>query len=330
MHGILFWIRARGIRHANDSKRRGTRRSRSLARMLAAAVSPAGWGFHVRDGMTSRWLDEPRFTTAQCDALFAAILDDDVIDPDARLPGTMDFSYSQEQLTSCYRLCRQLWKEGVDRVALARMVDGIGWRGSLDADAQRKFKHTRARFKQLRFAYAMFDARHRYPKTLDRITVTMGGLQDAFKNRQHAATVGLAVLLRILLIPMPYRAMDREIDAFVPATTESFRAYLGVEMDRLAIGLDAGDVTGREFHALRKIISRLCALCCSLAVIAPSPSCSMLANYVNSINGRMGCLHDRLVERKFGNRRNYRGDRFAIPEDIRQPLTTLVRWYCPH
>ncbi len=60
-------------------------------------------------------LDEPRFSAEQCDTLFAAVLAHDDIDLNATLPDAIHLDYTPEQLTQCYRICRQLWKDGVDR-----------------------------------------------------------------------------------------------------------------------------------------------------------------------------------------------------------------------
>lgn len=118
---------------------------------------------HANPAATPKTLDAPRFSAAQCDALFDAVLAHDDIDLDAELPDAIHLDYSPEQLTQCYRICRQLWKEGVDRAALGKIVEKIFWHRSLSPEDQLAFKDVRARFKHLRFAYVACDERHRYP-----------------------------------------------------------------------------------------------------------------------------------------------------------------------
>ena len=87
---------------------------------------------------SARQVNRPQrpFPTAQCDALFAAVLVHDDLHPDAALPGTIRLEYTQEQLAACYRICLQLWQEGVDRAALREIIGKIGRERSLSAEEQ--------------------------------------------------------------------------------------------------------------------------------------------------------------------------------------------------
>lgn len=57
------------------------------------------------------------------------------------------------------------------------------------------FRYLRAKIKHLRFAYAAFDERHRYPRMFHWMTAIMGSLQDAFKNKQYASVKRIAILV---------------------------------------------------------------------------------------------------------------------------------------
>ena len=58
-------------------------------------------------------LSGPPFETRFCDDLFAAVLDHDLVDLEAELPGLIHLYYSQDQIVQSYRLSHQLWREGV-------------------------------------------------------------------------------------------------------------------------------------------------------------------------------------------------------------------------
>jgi CHAD domain-containing protein len=259
--------------------------------------------------------------------LFAAILADDEIDRDADLPAAVALDCRDEALRACYRLSRQLWDEGVDRAALASIVDRALWRGSLDPDERVAFKHARAKFKHLRYACSLFGAGHRYPWLFHRITAGMGQLQDALDNHQRAAATRIAAWLRVLFARAPYGWARREIDTLPPTTPAAFRAYLGQDVRHMAAELGRGDSSADEFHQLRKIVGRHVSLYCNLQVLAPSPMYAALTRYLGTINGLMGDVHDDLVTARFhGVVRDVR-NRFAIPEEIEVRLGRLVRWY---
>src|SRR3546814_2465776 len=89
--------------------------------------------------------DQAPFSAEQCDALFAAVLVHDDIDRDAQLPATIHLDYSQQQLAQCYRICRQLWDEGLDRAAFGKLIENIIRYGTLGEDERRVFKQGRAK-----------------------------------------------------------------------------------------------------------------------------------------------------------------------------------------
>lgn len=272
-------------------------------------------------------VETPQFTREQCQALFAAVLVDDIIDHTATLPADAYRAPDPATLAACYRLSRQLWKDGTDRHALARITRQLCWRGTLDVDTQRAFKHQRAKFKQLRASYAVCSAAHRYPAAFHVTTAAMGRLQDAFRNHRRVATFRNAVSLRVLLARPCYRVIEREVDAFAPTTGAAFDRYVAGQMDCVAAALERSRVTGHEFHATRKVVSRQTALCCALTILQPGPGHTALLRYLGSINGEMGKFHDGLVERRFQRARGYATDTFEMPETIHARLTALVQWY---
>ena len=272
-------------------------------------------------------IEELRFSVEQCDALFAAILVHDDIDLAAELPDTIHLEYSQHQFTQCYRICLQLWQEGVDRKLLGRIAVKFYSHDCLDPEGQLAFKNMRAKFKHLRFAYTTFDASHCYPHEFHRIIVKMGNIQDAFKHDRPSDRRRSAIFLRLLSINFVYAFSTRKIRLFRPTSTNEFRNYVNNEIHFLRLNLDEEKVTGRVFHEMRKVISRQVALYDNLKVLYPSPYHQSISRYLNTINGLMGSMHDELLAKHFDETQDYEFYTFKIPTEIRELLTALTEKY---
>lgn len=251
----------------------------------------------------------------------------DEVDLDAGPPAAIHLDYAPEQFSRCFRLCRQLWRDGVDRADFGRMIARLASGRTLSAADRRAFKHVRARFKHLRFAYATYDRRHRYPRVLHWLVSLMGHLQDAFRNDRAAAVVRLARLLRLFLTPWPYRLVADEIDRFEPSSTAALRRYVGDQVAAIRRAIARPAVTPKAFHELRKIISRQVAFYDTLKTLYPSGYHDQVSRYLSTINGLMGSLHDTLIERRLRGELDYHADAFALPEEIRQRLATLADRY---
>lgn len=265
-----------------------------------------------------------RFPQAQCDALFAAVLAHDDIDLDAGLPDTIHLDYTPEQLERCFRICKQLWQDGVDRAALLEMIETIARQHAQSPQEQLAFKYLRAKLKHLRFAFIVCDERHRYPRLFHWMTAIMGNLQDAFKNKQYAQVERIAIPVRFFLSRFVYSLIEKEIDGFRPSTTASFQRYIHGQLDFIRQHLAREKITSKEFHEVRKVISRLVALYDNLKLLYPSPDHHAISRYLSTINGLMGNAHDGMIAGKFDKTHDYHADTFAMPEEIRQRLTDFV------
>ena len=279
-----------------------------------------------REPPTSKTPDVPEFPAEQCDALFAAVLAHDDIYPDAGLPDVIPLDYSQQQIIRCYRICRQIWK-AVDRSALDGLIKTIYRQRALGPEDQLLFKHVRAKFKHLRFAYATFDERHRYPRAFHWLTAAMGYLQDALKNEQHAATGRLAIRTRLFLTRPFYALATREIDGFRPGTATTFGNYVRNEIGFIRMNLAREKITSRDFHEIRKAVSRQVALYDNLKILYPSPCHCSISRYLSTINGMMGAMHDELIAGKLKKTRDYYADTFEIPGEIKQRLIAFTERY---
>ena len=267
------------------------------------------------------------FSAAQCDALFSAVLVHDQLYPDAILPDSIHLDYTSEQLNECFQICQQLWQAGPNRVHLMNMMKKIYSQGKLDAKDQYDYYCMRAKIKHLRFAFVMFDERHKYPRIFHWMTAVMGHLQDVLKNAQYSS-VKLASLLVKLFLTKPFYAMAaNEIQQFQPSSVERFRKYVLDEMHFIRMNLAKGPVTSHEFHEMRKVISRQVAMYDNFKTLYPSAYHHRISQYISTLNGLMGSLHDELIAKKFDKTQHYYKDKFVIPDEIRLRLEELTNKY---
>jgi hypothetical protein len=273
---------------------------------------------------TPKTQGEAPFSAEQCDALFAAVLVHDEVHPDAELPDAIPIDYDQEQLARCYRVSRQIWEQGVDRQALVAITRKIRRYRSLSPEDQLLFKHVRARFKHLRAAYIATDEGHRHPGALQALTAVMGFLQDAFKHDRGAAMTWWAMVLRLFLTRYLYAWMTRSVYDFRTGDAESFRQYVEAEMHFVRLNLAKDEITSKDFHEMRKVVSRQVALYDNLKILYPSPHHNAVSRYLSTINGMMGSMHDELVLQKFKSAHGYYADTFELSGEIRQRLLALA------
>ena len=269
-------------------------------------------------------LNSPKFSDQQLEALFGNVLQDDVAHPDALLPAHVTLDYAQEDLIACYRLCWQLLDRGVDIRSFRRLIARIALQQHATERDRPLFKNARAKFKHFRFACANLDKRHRYPWSLNFVTSLMGHMQDAFKNGQKLRTTGWGIVLWLSMQKLPYLIVRRQMADFLPATPSDVRAYFQSENRRIARALKGDQVTGKEFHEIRKIISRRIAFNDTLRTVSPSEHNDRISLYLATINGLMGDMHDRLVEMKVQKTQNYYQDRFPLPAEIALRLRIFV------
>ena len=267
-----------------------------------------------------------RFPQDRCDALFAAILIDDEVDEDARLPGDIRLDYTREELDACFKLCRQLWRSGFDRGHLAALSEKLIRRRDLEDADRLQFKHVRAKFKHFRYAHALYGRAHRYPRLLDRITITMGHLQDAYRNGRRQVVLREALLLRLLLTRPPLHLLYAETEAIDLATPQSFRSLLEQDVATMTAMLAGDKTTGRRFHLTRKVIGRQVSFWDTLRTISPSADRYDMSRSLSAINGLMGDLHDRMVERRALDPATYDAA-FALPDEIRSRIAALIPAY---
>lgn len=268
-----------------------------------------------------------RFSRDQLDRLFDAILVNDVVDASVMLPQAIRVDYHDTHLRDGFAISRDLWAAGYDRAALIDLVGKLGRGGAIEAHEQLWFKHVRAKFKHLRFAFVLYGREHRCPATFKAVTTAMGHLQDAFRGRRRGAVTRYAAVLRLLLARPPMLLVEREIGRVELADGADFRAFTLAQIAELRMMLAPPTITAHRFHVARKIVSRQVSFHDDMRTIHPSPEHRMLSRYLGAINGLMGQFHDELVLRKTGGTLDYARETFAMPGDIRGRLTALVARY---
>lgn len=268
-------------------------------------------------------LDALRSTPAMRDALFEAVLIDDELDPDARLPDAIQLDFPVRDFAACFGLARALWYDGFDRAVLAELVGKLIRDRDLDAADRLRFKHIRAKFKHFRYAFALYGAAHRYPPVLDWVTTTMGHLQDGYRNGNHRIVLREALLLRLLLSAPATAVMRYDADRLTPTTPAAFRRLLLKDAAAMASIISVETVTGPEFHHMRKAIGRQVSFWDTLRTLAPTRDRFDMSRSLSAINGLMGDMHDVLIEHKAQDPASY-AVAFRLPDDVRTRIASLA------
>ncbi len=254
------------------------------------------------------------------------ILDDDEINLEARCPTMPPPDFTVEELANCYRLAWQLLISGVNMSSTRHLVYNIAIRRSATPEQAVSFKLMRARFKKMRFACANYSEQHTYPRRLHSLTRLMGSFQDAFKNGQKIRTVWLGIRLWCRLRTGFFAQLRETLVKARLSTLESFQRYIAEEDKHLAEAVgEETFLTARQFHELRKVISRRIALNDTRRALYPSPELDAISLFLATLNGLMGKLHDDLILKELRNELNYEKQLFKLPDEIASRIQALVK-----
>lgn len=268
-----------------------------------------------------------RFPTDRLDALFDAILINDVVDADVDLPSAIRTEYPEGHLADGFAISAQLWREGFDRADLLAFIDRLGRGETIDDASQLWFKHVRAKFKHMRFAFVLYGADHTCPRLFKSITTSMGLLQDAFRNRRPAAIRRQSLLLRLMLSRPALALLHREVDRASLDKGAGFLNFTLEQIGDLRRTLSQPTLNGHRFHAARKVVSRQVSFHDDMRTIHPAPQHLVMSRYLSAINGLMGAFHDDLILHDTQGSLDYAHGTFALPHDIRTRLERLVARY---
>ncbi len=259
--------------------------------------------------------------------LFDAIDEDDVIDAHVSLPPVIDLGCTEENIRANYALCLQHWEDGFTRAELWRLVSKQIRNGDLTKYERQQFKYIRSRYKHLRFALRLYSHKHEAPYLFGKVTVYLGRFQDAFRNRNQQGITHYGKLLRMHL-SIPFWMMVRySLRHIRLASVEEFTAYRQQEMRELKQMIAKPELTGREFHDVRKIISQQVSWYDTLRAIDPDNEAALqVSRFMAAINGIMGDKHDELVADDLSGARPYSAPAPLDP-DLRQRLELLLERY---
>ena len=271
-------------------------------------------------------LSGPPFEKRYCDELFDAVLDHDLVDLTAELPGPIHLDYSQDQIIQGYRLSLQLWKDGVaERIVFLRgYIRKVSGLKPISQEDQLIYKDIRAKMKHMRCACAIFDERHCYPKYFNKMIVTMGRLQDRIKNDLDSGKKKYLRRFRRYLAKFHYFLISREISSFRPSTPETFQAYMNREIGHLQEALNHEDITNRKFHELRKVISRQVAFYDCMKVLYPTDYHRDVSRYLGTVYTLMGRVHDGIVLQNLSDTEDFYEKLIEMPPEIKTRLADFT------
>lgn len=265
-----------------------------------------------------------KFPAETIQALFVAVEEDDRVEANINLPQRIGWHCSLESIRDNYALCLQFWEDGFSRQELLQLVNGFLQDPQLAAATRMRYKYIRARYKHFRFAQQLYGGQHRANRLFHTTTVVLGHFQDAFRNGNQKNLQIYGNLLRVLL-SRPVWSWVRYALRHIHLTSErDFIAYRQTQIGLLRTLIANPQLTGKQFHDVRKIISRLVSFYDTLRSIAPgNREAQQISRFLAAINGLMGDRHDVMVADKLAG-----GDLYDRPTpldiDIRQRLELLL------
>ena len=267
------------------------------------------------------------FSADHCDTLFEAVLANDTVDENTYWPEDISLEFSAQQLKDNFLLCRQLWETDVCWETLRHIARKLARNEDLNEKDRVRFKHMRATFKQFRFAYMLYDKRHKYPMILHIVTKAMGCLQDALNTKDAAGIRRESKKLCFFSSRIAQLLVTLESRRFSSVSGKEFRDYVENQMSELKEFLSQEQITGHQFHAARKIISRQVSFYDALRALRPSSDAILMSRSLAAINGLMGEEHDKLIHHRTYGTQDYYDEGFTLPGVIRERLNDLLSHY---
>ena len=155
-------------------------------------------------------------------------------------------------------------------------------------------------------------------------TVFLGHFQDGFRNGKKNIVSFYGNLLRVYLSSPVWWLVNYSLRHSQLETVNGFIAYRQKQMYILKEIIAKPQLTGREFHDVRKIISQQVSYYDTLRSLDPeNKEALLISRFLAAINGLMGDKHDDMVADDMDNRRSYDAP-VALDSDIRQRLELLI------
>lgn len=269
-----------------------------------------------------------KFSPEVIERLFTAVEEDDVVDSHASLPQIVDLQCSQEVIKHNYALCLQFWEDGVTRKDLLRLILNQLKNGELSEKEQKQYKYIRARYKHLRFAQQLYRKKHQSGFLFSKMTVFLGRFQDGFRNKQKDIITFYGKVLRVYHLNAPvWMFVHCSLRHSQLDTADGFILYCQEQMKTLQKLVAKPQLTGEEFHDVRKIISQLVSYYDTLRTINPNNQDALqISRFLAAINGLMGDRHDEMVADDMENLKSYDAPS-VLDCDLRARLELLLSRY---
>jgi hypothetical protein len=258
--------------------------------------------------------------------LFDAVDVDDIVDAHVALPDPIVLACPEESIRQCYALCLQFWEDGFTREDALRLVEKLLRNEALSADERLEFKYIRARYKHLRFAQRLYGKRHRSDYLFDLTTRVLGKLQDAFRSGRRSGIVRSGFHLRLLLSKPIWSMVQRSMENTRLDSEAGFIAFRKAELRDLKKAVARTHFSGRQFHAVRKIVSMQVSFYDTLRTLGPDDHAYRMSRFLAAINGLMGSRHDEMVAEALSGRRHY-DTPAPLANEIRSRVETLIARY---
>lgn len=270
---------------------------------------------------------EKKFSSDTVQRLFTAIDEDDLVDDNVSLPVLIDVQCTVESLRQNYALCMQYWEEGVDRNELLKLVLDLLRGDALSEDGRMQFKYIRSRYKHLRFAQRLYSKTHLSRLWFSKTTVLLGRLQDAFRNNDRRSVKRYARILCFYLSIPVWNWVNFSLRHMPFDSVSNFIAYRQQQMRKLQALITKPELTGREFHAVRKIVSQQVSYYDTLRAIDPgNQDFHQISRFLAAINGLMGDRHDEMIADNLSGKKSYNA-RGQLDIHLRQRLELLLERY---
>jgi hypothetical protein len=268
-----------------------------------------------------------KFSAKTIDLLFTAVEEDDIVDADISLPQLIDLQCSPDKIRDNYALCLQFWEDGFTREELVGLVNAFLENPDLSTTVRMRYKYIRARYKHLRFAQRLYSKAHESGRLFHITTVMLGHFQDAFRNGNKANLKYYGFILRIFLSKPVWSLVRYSLRHIQLETETGFIAYRQEQMRALRALVANTQLTGKQFHDVRKIVSQQVSFYDTLRSIdQDNVEAFRMSRFLAAINGLMGDKHDEMVADKLSGKRSY-DEPAALDVDIRQRLEVLLTSY---
>lgn len=266
------------------------------------------------------------FSAQAVDLLLTALDEDDRIGDASGLPATLAAPCTQATIEDNYALCMQLWEQGVTRRELRALVRKVLSGATLTEDEAMRYKTIRASFKHLRFAQRLYRQQHDATRLFRLITVFLGHFQDGFRYGNSKALRRYGTLLTLLLSRPLWALMCFTLRHTRLDNLAGFRRHCQQQMFELRALSCKPQLTGSEFHDVRKIISQQVSYYDTLRSLYPADrQAYQTSRFLANINGLMGQRHDGMVADKLAGRRPY-----DTPDTLDAAISQQLRQLTDH